>query len=68
MNNLTVFNFESNEVRSITDIRDNSPWFVLKDVLAAMGSTTRPAIAKTSIEEVFGRGYTRTTPPSDSRW
>ena len=62
MSNLSVFQFESNEVRTIVDTRDNSPWFVLKDVLAAMGSTTRPAIAKTSIEEVFGGGYTMITP------
>ena len=62
MNNRTEVKFESNEVRTIVDTRDNSPWFVLKDVLAAMGSTTRPAIAKASIEEVFGRGYTMTAP------
>lgn len=62
MQNLSVFKFEeSKEVRTLTDERDGSAWFVLKDVLQAMGSTTRPAIAKTSIEEVFGGGYTTTT-------
>jgi prophage antirepressor-like protein len=39
MNSLTVFEFESQEVR-IVEI-DNEPWFVAKDVLVAIGSSTK---------------------------
>ena len=35
MSNLSVFQFESKDVRTLTDERDGSIWFVLKDVLAA---------------------------------
>lgn len=55
MNNVSIFDFETNEVRTLTDERDDSVWFVLRDVLKAMGSTTRPAIAKSTIDEVFGK-------------
>lgn len=36
--------------------RDGNSWFVLRDVLAALGSSTRPADAKTSIEQALGKG------------
>lgn len=61
MSNLSVFSFNSKQVRTVTDSRDGSVWFVLKDVLEAMGSTTRPAIARSSIEEAFEAGYIKTT-------
>ncbi|MCG5512828.1 Bro-N domain-containing protein [Ectothiorhodospira shaposhnikovii] len=61
MSNIVSFEFESNDVRVITN-ESGQPWFVLRDVLAAMGSSTRPAIAKTAIEEGLGGGYTMITP------
>ena len=35
MNNLTVFNFENKEVRTL--LIDNEPWFVGKDVADILG-------------------------------
>ena len=52
---IVPFNFESNEVRTVTDENGNF-WFVLRDVLGAMGTSTRPADAKESVIQVFGRG------------
>jgi anti-repressor protein len=37
MNNLTIFRFENQQVRTI--IRDNNPWFVAKDVCEVLGHT-----------------------------
>jgi len=62
MTALQVFSFEEGaSVRTVGDSQDDSVWFVLRDVLDSMGSTTRPAIARSTIEDVFGAGYTRTT-------
>lgn len=61
MSNLIQFKFESHEIRTLTD-EQNENWFVLRDVLQAMGTTTRPAIAKDDIEQGLGRGYTMNTP------
>jgi prophage antirepressor-like protein len=57
--NISTMMFENNTVR-ITE-NDGAVWFVLRDVLAAMGTTTRPAIAKDDIEQGLGAGYTTTT-------
>lgn len=62
MSNLSVFQFESKDVRTLTDDRDGSVWFVLKDVLAAMGTSTPPNVAKSSVEAVFGGGYNKVIP------
>lgn len=59
MTDLTIFSFhddqanKNRDIRTITD-QDGEPWFVLKDVLDAMGSSTRPADAKASIEQGLG--------------
>lgn len=66
MSNLSVFQFESKDVRTLTDERDGSIWFVLRDVLAAMGTSTPPNVAKSSVEEVFGDGYNKVIPILDS--
>lgn len=66
MSNIVEFAFEDKQVRTLTDERDGSAWFVLKDVLSAMGSKTRPADAKTSIEEVFGGEVANDYPIIDS--
>lgn len=67
MNNVVAFNFESNEVRTLTDERDDSVWFVLRDVLNAMGRKgTRTNEAKASIEAGLGDGYVKTVSIVDS--
>lgn len=44
MNEVTVFNFEVNEVRTV--VIDNEPWFVGKDVAGVLGySNTRKALS-----------------------
>lgn len=59
--NLTIFAFESKNVRTIVD-GHGAPWFVLRDVLVAMESSTRPAEAKAAIAEVFGEGVVNSYP------
>ena len=66
MSNLSIFQFESKDVRTLTDERDGSVWFVLRDVLAAMGTSTPPNVAKASVEEVFGDEYNKVIPILDS--
>lgn len=66
MTNVVEFNFESNQVRTIVDEKDNTPWFVLKDVLNAMGSSTTTSNAKASVHEVFGDGCSNDHPIVDS--
>ena len=65
MSNLTVFNFEANDVRIVID-QNGEPWFVLRDVLQAMGSSTSPNLAKASIIEGLGEGYFKTIHILDS--
>ena len=60
MSNLTVFNFEAMSVRVID--QDGEPWFVLRDVLKAMGSSVPVTTAKASIVEGLGDGYVKTVP------
>lgn len=64
MSNLSVFKFEeSKDVRTLTDERDGSAWFVLKDVLQAMDRKgTRSNEAKASIDDGLGDGYVKTVP------
>ena len=52
MSNLQLFEFDSQEIRVI-DVNGN-PWFVLSDVLKAIGTKTRPADAKASLLEELG--------------
>ena len=63
MSNLSVFQFESNDVRALTDERDGSVWFVLKDVLTAMGRKgSRTNEAKASVDDGLGKGHVKTVP------
>lgn len=62
--NVVPFDFEGNDVRIID--QEGGVWFILKDVLSAMGSSTRPAIAKTSIEQGLGDGVYDEYPIKDS--
>jgi prophage antirepressor-like protein len=56
--------FENKEVRYVTI--NNRPWVVLKDVLHAMETTTRPADAKSQIIQVLGDGVVKSYPILDS--
>ena len=57
---VTPFSFGSAPVR-VVEI-DGEPWFVLRDVLQAMGSKTRTSNARTAIEEGSGDEYIKTVP------
>ena len=60
MSNLALFQFESDEVRVV--MVDGEPWFVLRDVLRAMGTKTRPADAKAESIETLGEGVVKDYP------
>lgn len=53
---LTPFVFEATQIRTITD-ENGEPWFVLRDILSALGSTTTTTSAVESIETGLGKGY-----------
>jgi prophage antirepressor-like protein len=52
-NNIVPFDFSGNAIRVV--VIDGDPWFVLADVLKAMGSKTRPADAKAVLQEDLGK-------------
>ena len=52
MSNLTIFQFESNQVRIVTI--DGEPWFIANDVLKATDSTTTVTALKRMISEDLG--------------
>jgi prophage antirepressor-like protein len=54
MNELSIFSFNTQEIR-IAD-QNGDPWFVLRDLLEAMESKTRPSDAKTNAVESLGDG------------
>ncbi|MGI9142829.1 MAG: BRO-N domain-containing protein [Fluviibacter sp.] len=58
------FNFDDKQIRSITD-ENGEPWFVLGDVLSAMGSTTTVTAAKSDIEDGLGDGLVTSIPILD---
>jgi prophage antirepressor-like protein len=66
-NQLTTFSFyddqaeKNHQVRTIID-ENGELYFVLRDTLAVMGSTTRPAIAKESLEQGLGDGVYKDYP------
>ena len=60
MKDLTIFDFEGADIR-VTDQAGES-WFVLKDLLDAMGSSTPTSKAVTSVEQGLGKGYTNVLP------
>lgn len=63
--NIVPFNFESNQVRTLTDESGNA-WFVLRDVLEASNSSTRPADAKAVLIEGLGDEVVSNYPILDS--
>ena len=64
MNNLSTFSFESHALR-ITD-HHGEPWFVLKDILASMGTSRHTTQAVTAIEQGLGDGYINDVPIPDA--
>lgn len=66
MNSIVPFQFESTSIRTMTDERNGSTWFVLRDVLEAMGSGSRTNDAKASIIEALGDGVVTVVPIVDS--
>jgi prophage antirepressor-like protein len=48
--------FEGQDVRIAIADQTGEPWFVLRDVLGAMGSSTKLSDAKVSIEQGLGKG------------
>jgi len=61
MPELTIFSFDSRDIRTITD-EHGEPWFVLRDVLSAMGSKTTTTNALESIKQGLGEGYSNDLP------
>ena len=64
MTDLKIFSFEENKVRIV--FIENEPWFVAKDVLKAMSSTTKVTALKAMIEEDLGDGFATSTPIIDN--
>jgi prophage antirepressor-like protein len=60
MNNLTVFSYETQEVRTL--IIDNKPWFVAKDVLLAMQSTTTVTAVEAMVVDGLGEEFVSNQP------
>ena len=64
MNDLTTFNFEHNEIRTIH--KDGEPWFVLADLLRAMDSRSNPSNIKLSIIKCLGQEVVSEEPQKDA--
>ena len=69
MNEIVAFSFQASEqspvdVRSICNERGD-PWFVLRDLLEAMGSTTTTTNALESVKQGLGDGYSSELPIVD---
>ncbi|CAK1250955.1 BRO family protein [Fructobacillus fructosus] len=60
MNEVTKFNFESNEVRTV--LIDNEPWFVGRDVAKTLGYKDVTNAMKTHVEDDEKMGWQITTP------
>ena len=60
MNALTPFVFENNSIRVID--QNGDPWFVLRDLLDSMGSSTPTAVAVDSIKQGLGEGFNNVIP------
>ncbi|MBV5307905.1 BRO family protein, partial [Chromatium okenii] len=64
--NITPFSFEKRQIRVITD--DNGDlWFVLRDLLDGMGSSTTTTNAIDSIKQGLGRGFNEVIPLQTAR-
>ena len=60
MSEITLFTFQDRALR-ITDV-NGEPWFVLKDVLSAMGSSRHTTQAIASVNQTLGKGYISDVP------
>lgn len=65
MSNIVPFQFESQDIRTITNAQ-GEPWFVLRDVLDAMGSKTTTTNALESVTTGLGDGYSSGIPIPDA--
>ena len=54
--NVVPFKFETKSIRTIAN-EQGEPWFVLRDVLEAMGTSTPTAVAISSVEQGLGEGF-----------
>ena len=54
--NIVPFKFETKSIRTIAN-EQGEPWFVLRDVLEAMGTSTPTAVAISSVEQGLGEGF-----------
>jgi prophage antirepressor-like protein len=64
MSNLTVFDFKSNSVRVVE--KDGEPWFVAKDVLNCMKSSTTVSALKALVVDDLGDEFVRSEHLSDT--
>ena len=62
---IVPFQFESKSIRTITN-EVGEPWFVLRDVLEAMGTSTPTAVAVSAVEQGLGDGFNVVIPITDS--
>lgn len=62
---IVPFTFETSEIRMITD-NDGTTWFVLRDILTAIGTTTPVTVAVESIKQGLGDGFNNDIPITDS--
>lgn len=65
MSNIVPFQFETKNIRTIIDERGDT-WFVLRDVLGAMGTATPTTAAVESIISGLGEGYSKILPLTDN--
>ncbi|NCC41596.1 MAG: hypothetical protein EOM21_19690 [Gammaproteobacteria bacterium] len=65
MSQIVPFMFETLEIRTLTN-ETNDLWFVLKDVLDAMGTATTTTNALDSIAQGLGDGYSAVIPIPDA--
>jgi phage antirepressor YoqD-like protein len=60
MNDLSIFSFDTKEIR-VTD-QNGDPWFVLRDLLDAMQSSTPVTVAVDSVKQGLGEGFNAVIP------
>ena len=64
MSHLSLFTFETHNLRIVD--QDGVPWFVLKDIHAALGTSRTTFQSIESIKQGLGDGYTKDIPIADS--
>ena len=64
MSNITLFSFGTREIR-VTD-QNGDPWFILRDLLEAMETSTPVTVAIESIKQGLGDGFNNVIPILDS--